>query len=147
MRGIKFRAWDKDNKEFVTDYDTGKYSSIDFDSDGKARVFRLDLTCHCNPDFACGGCADKHSEIVSVHVMQYTGLKDKDGVDIYEGDILIGANGRTVICTYQAPSFVLKEKLTHKTWFSFLRHPDENQFETVIGNIYENPELLESNVN
>lgn len=124
MREIKFRAWDKELKFIV---DSSRYL---LGMDGNAFFDNNDSSLY-----------DQTEKLV---LMQYTGLKDKNGVEIYEWDILQGSNGRIVVCTYQAPIFVLKEKLTNKRWFNFIRHPDENQFETVIGNIYENPELLEA---
>lgn len=77
-----------------------------------------------------------------IKFMQYTGLKDKNGVLIFESDIVTtpyrNTNGYIY---YSAPSFGLKDKIgicTDFTWEDF------NEFE-VIGNIYENPELLEHN--
>ena len=74
--------------------------------------------------------------------MQYTGLKDKNGVLIFESDIVItpyrNTNGYIY---YSAPSFGLKDKTgicTDFTWEDF------NEFE-VIGNIYEHSHLLDNN--
>ena len=75
-------------------------------------------------------------------LMQYTGLKDKNKEPIYEGDIVKIINGYTNGTEY----FDLVEKVEFKDG-SFLLGNDcfrgiAEDFE-VIGNIYENPELLE----
>lgn len=71
-------------------------------------------------------------------LMQYTGLKDKNGKDIYEGDILsykgmhrVG-NGVSIV-SFDDGSFMIGEDIASKDWA--VEHE-------VIGNIFENPELL-----
>src|SRR3989339_317283 len=69
MREIKFRAWDEDIKQMLPNvqaaYDTGYAESF-------GEVLRTKTQ----------------------HVMQFTGLKDRNGRDIYEGDVCIGENIR-----------------------------------------------------
>lgn len=79
------------------------------------------------------------------YVGQYTGLKDKDGKEIYEGDIVRYFNKpideliRTVTFKYGAFGIEGWYKGTHIIFGNIL----DSQIE-VIGNIYENPELLEN---
>ena len=83
-------------------------------------------------------------------LMQCTGLKDKNGKLIYEGDILGGVYGNLDIfyCT-QCMQFELHCKgygcmccNGDVHWCEVVESEDENELE-VVGNIYENPELLE----
>ena len=73
-------------------------------------------------------------------VMQYTGVKDKNGKEIYEGDILISSNGYTGHIEYNDGSYMF--------WMSkdcgiTLCHMTTTSWEIeVIGNIFETPDLL-----
>ena len=76
-------------------------------------------------------------------IVQYTGLKDRNGQEIYEGDIVeIDFDHEKFKMIYDdyKPMFMAKSQRTCKI------APDKDMTEkhfTVIGNIYENPELLE----
>lgn len=79
-----------------------------------------------------------------VELMQYTGLKDKNGKEIYEGDVL-GRNGYwNYYIGFEEGCFVtIPTDLVQRNNFSWLPIK-KSIFENVevIGNIYENPELL-----
>ncbi|ABN10791.1 YopX family protein [Streptococcus phage phi3396] len=75
-----------------------------------------------------------------IHVMQSTGLKDKNGVEVFDGDIMFYEQDcyQYTLVKYDKDklAFVLYdgcERLYHELW----------ETGEVIGNIYENPELLE----
>lgn len=90
--------------------------------------------------FADGFIDDYYTE-GKVELMQYTGLKDKKGKEIYEGDIISdGQDNRVVEYDYNA--FITTRK------FSYLGKKTRDtttmafNLVRVVGNIYENPELL-----
>jgi len=106
MREIKFRAWDKKKK----------------------RMYYPQLLWH-NDFIMMANVGMKEGEL-----MQFTGLKDKNGKEIYS-DFIINAPGHCGVA-------VVKEG--RAAWMVggwYLGQIDEADIE-VIGNIYENPELL-----
>jgi hypothetical protein len=108
MREIKFRAWNSEEKTMLKPFDLSS-----------------------NPKYWCDNLKD-------YPLMQYTGLKDKNGVEIYEGDIIKTDTDNIVSVEYS----------NYYGAYLFGGFPT-NQDEIykleieVIGNIYENPELLD----
>lgn len=79
-------------------------------------------------------------------LMQCTGLKDKNGKLIYEGDI-VELSGNIYSVGYQDASFGLQKSNEDKRgnlyhWYNFCKPTHEPFIPEIIGNIYENPELL-----
>ncbi|ODV55444.1 YopX family protein [Lysinibacillus fusiformis] len=151
-REIKFRAWDELEKRMWTLDDAGEDSgdgSIQyFSENGSLEFGRLEY-------YDTGLGVNSHFE--KFPLMQYTGLKDKDGKEIYEGDIIRFTNGidevyeevGTVVfdleeCGYKAQ--YTDDGVTHCIYLInpkvFADKYTEITYE-IIGNIYENPELLE----
>jgi len=79
----------------------------------------------------------------AIVLMQFTGLKDKNGKEIYEGDILCRAGHRNRVVEWKEDAFILRPNPALDS-----DHDQPYRLKTVtrtsevIGNIYENPELL-----
>lgn len=117
-REIKFRAWDY---EIFQMYDDEQIII----QGGTVFIGRMK-------------CINKISD--DVKLMQYTGLKDKNGVEIYEGDIIEFAYGKKLV-----------SEVRHSNMFGYeVANKDNsilglilvNGICEVVGNIYENNELL-----
>ncbi len=127
MRPIKFRAWDKKTKEFRQDNFTDP-------TDNDTKMLLVDMNGTCWVEGNKTGIDDVSDRFI---LMQYTGLKDKQSKEIYEGDIVessLDKEERDVI-TFKGGEFNAHELGTGSSDL-------ENYFK-VIGNIYENKELLE----
>ena len=125
MREIKFRAWDKQEKRMFDVLGISWYDGVIFESYADAGVEWYSKEI-------------KHN-ISDCILMQYTGLKDKNGKEIYEGDIVRDQDGNLYQVKY-AKYYI------YPFGAIFPHRPKEivNEYECeVIGNIYENPELLE----
>lgn len=138
MREIKFRAWDNDKKTMV--YGVEKfYDSLGtfYDGNGKELDIYQDTSLWRFSSF--GSLLEN-----KIPIMQYTGIKDKNGREIYDGDILNrGALIHSVRWDRLRNSWNISSESTMIT-FQIINGAlswDESNIE-IIGNIYENKELL-----
>jgi len=140
MRDIKFRAWDDKKKQWLLGYDYGSLGGFSLfgecvmmgEWEGVLRTFFSE-----RGDY----------KFENLKVMQYTGLKDKNGKEIYEGDIYKTNNGGSLhLVSYRTGAFCgsyigSDEKPEPLGWTNNEEDRNQNWLE-VIGNIYKNPDLL-----
>lgn len=118
-REIKFRAW---NGESMIVWDvTGDFNDHDY--------------------YLVLGCMSP--------LMEYIGLKDRDGLEIYEGDIIRNPHDHypfyVVKKCVTGFCLCLPEDIKQKCDPESMEKYCMGEFWSVVGNIYENPELLENN--
>lgn len=128
MREIKFRAWDKTESEWIDI----KYLRFEF-NDFWYLQEQDEYENEIDPPYFSG---DEDFEL-----MQYTGLKDKNGVDIYEGDVVEYA-GKRYLVEWEDYMFNLKGFYEPYLDIPYSAFSEELEFE-VVGNAYEHPHLLE----
>lgn len=142
-REIKFRVWSEEDREYRTD----------------CRLTELFTSETGAPATVYSDEGDRFD------IEQYTGLKDKNGKEIYEGDIvnitaIVETDDSDMACIMDTNSVVcwdkeharwdVNDKPESKDWdyrrrryFVFVDSDDRENVE-IIGNIHENPELLEA---
>ena len=130
-REIKFRAWDNDNELF-------SYMSF-------SDIMKMAETLDSFESYFTRDYFTKNDEKTNNPLlMQFTKLKDKNGQDIYEGDIVITNEAIMTGESYsRVGSIGYREDIAS---FVFIEQDGEwdsiEIVDTIIGNIYENPELL-----
>jgi uncharacterized phage protein (TIGR01671 family) len=153
MREIKFRVWDKKNKKMYYGYEPDRPNMIDFDGNlcitGTGNIDE-----YGSPTDYIIGCKQQNYIL-----MQYIGLKDKTGKEIYEGDVVKirdeemtftdvwGDEGQEDdddwnvveigVVRFENGAFIVGERYINEYGWQ------KGYSIEVIGNIYENPKLLE----
>lgn len=131
MREIKFRAWDKQAKEMIT---TGVEYAVRMLGYGPDSAdYSASNEAEASEHMGFGP-----KDFANFEIMQFTGLHDAEGREIYEGDIVdIKGTGASQV-TYQTGAYYTwrgKSPYRLGGWLPSAKLK-------VIGNIYENPELV-----
>jgi uncharacterized phage protein (TIGR01671 family) len=144
-RQNKFRVWSKQSKRFIK----SDYFAIGLDG----TLIQHNICYSDDPDDTWDDSWNEELDDEKHEVQQFTGLLDKNGVEIYEGDIL-SKNWRCEVFTCgNRGTFMVKFNnhpwknkdmplfdylaARQKAWMS-----ENNEDCEIIGNIFENPELL-----
>ena len=120
MREIKFRGISEDNSEWVYGY---------YLSDIATTIIPYAIYAK-----------QKFHKVVPESIGQFTGLHDKNGKEIYEGDIL-KCDGLRIVIQYSGCAFEGRYLGPQKDLWSPIRNNNYLQW-VVIGNLHQNPELL-----
>jgi len=135
MREIKFRAWEKNLKEIIPVHEIN-FENRMINTNSAWRFFN------------------------EIELMQYTGLKDKNGKEIYEGDIVSAESYGSAMARHHGRDVISKQKLygirfergsfrlydlKENHWVAIIDHHVMSKVSelNIVGNIFENPELLE----
>ena len=122
-REIKFRAWDKSANRMMYAFFVGSvfgdiFGTHNIISDSRTEIDKMS--------------SDKYE------LMQFTGLKDKNGKEMYEGDIILYKSA-----PHQRGEIRIIKWSNYNCSFGFTEKSCKNS--SIIGNIYENPELIKGN--
>lgn len=146
-RDIKFRVWDKtsDNMLYQDDFER-----VEIDTKNKM------VTLIAEEESDKSHYVLDYEEGIEAEIMQYTGSKDIKGIEVYEGDIIpfhLDSNVKGVVKFGEYTDWNCKRPTQHIGFYVDFtgKHKRINRKDLgywvevsyVIGNIYENPELLE----
>lgn len=143
MREIKFRAWLKDEGYFVD------VKGIDFE---REEIYHENIQTDSMTDTEPKSITDPivSHKFTGIELVQFTGLKDKDRKELYEGDIVkmssdyMGGTGKVV---FHGGEYALEKN--DKCFVEFSKSGDTSIGYTVpiysrlLGSIYEDPKLLD----
>lgn len=126
MREIKFRAWDSARKEMIA---TG------FHVIGEVTMFSVIEQWLSEHPIEGKGILERLADVV---ILEFTGMQDSEGKDIYEGDILEGTISKWKV-VFKNGCFLLEELYS----IDFLTMFEANfKVIKIIGNIYENLNII-----
>lgn len=135
MREIKFRIFEYNKMHYPKQYKENKFDNYFIDLNGELKYYQ---NCYD------GGFFDTEN----AKLMQFTGLHDKNGKEIYEGDIAKVEKIDLAQIIWDEDRMAWGIKPINDFYFDSPLLADNTDLELeIIGNIYENPELLERSSN
>lgn len=145
MREILFKAKDKETNEWIEGTPITAENGVTYIA--KSVQFSVLLSGNAGP--LCNTLAGDFYSVIPETVSQFNGLYDKNGVRIFENDIVIigGNKSFPTMIEFLSGSWQCVRKYTDKgreneySYLHRLEYDNPNQYE-VIGNRFDNPELL-----
>ena len=127
MREIEFRVWDKSAKFYILLDDKELFLNNNGLYERKTVPYM----------------GDEYNNVSDQYILeQYTGLKDKNGVKVFEGDIVSGFNNRMIVFYHDTRAMFALDYITDNATGKIAAPYDDWCEYTVIGNIHQHPELL-----
>jgi uncharacterized phage protein (TIGR01671 family) len=105
-------------------------------------LVREDTIYQCDKQYFNGFCALGTFSVIPETIGQYTGFVDKNGTKIFEGDIVTLFDEKSVVKTSEMRASFGLYKISNGMFYEMIHKNDQKWLE-VIGNIYDNPELLD----
>lgn len=137
MREIKFRGWDKIEKRWkyfnsnVWSIEGGNHINPTFETENNDKILKLNSIFYSN----------YQNNNIEWH--QYTNLKDKNSIEIYDNDIIKWNDTNTIVrYSIDDGGWVIDNNIPGQYGVEVFDYSNAINSE-VIGNIYDNPELLE----
>lgn len=127
MENVKFRAWRHN-------FEDPEYSQMITSHQGVYTALRHCLGLAVHAHFS--NC-DNQPHPEQYVLMQYIGLNDCNGKEIYEGDIVQSQHFMPSVIKFEEGCFMFEDITYSDAQFTY----EDNQWE-IIGNIYENPEFI-----
>lgn len=143
----KFRAWDPHEKKMVDDTELVIWGGNIYQGN-RQKIFERIVE---------GKKGLIGYSIDDKYLMQSTGLKDKNGVEIFEGDVVTRNGGFPSVVKFGSwvyeedfgakarnVGFYIDSSYTDEEWLQSIDYEDISKNYEIVGNIYENPELMEA---